>query len=365
LFDNNGVIIGVAGLAIDITERTQMENLIHDFSLRLDVAMTAANMAWWEMDIISGNVTFDKRKTDMLGYSYENFKHYKDFMDLVHPDDYDNAMNAMKGHFSGLFEKYETEYRILEKSGKYKWFYDIGSIVKKDSNNVPLKVAGIVIDISNRKLDEEKIKNLLSEKEILLKEVHHRIKNNIASVEVLLSMQANSTAIVEVKNALMTAVSRVQGIRVLYEKLLIGKDYKDVSIKNYIESLIDSIVIVFPESQNIIIEKKITDFNLNSKKVIPLGIIINELMTNIFKYAFKGTENNRIIIELDKTENHITLTVHDNGIGLPENVSFENSAGFGLQLVEMLTKQIGGIIKIERGNGTTFTLILTKRPKKI
>jgi PAS domain S-box-containing protein len=142
---------------IDITERKQAEEVISSYVTRLGLSMKAANMAWWEMDINTGRVIFDERKTDMLGCSSEKFQHYQDFMALVHPDDHDKAMNAMKAHLAGTVGKYEVEYRILTKSGEYKWFYDIGSIEKRDSQGAPLTAAGIVIDITERKQAEDEL----------------------------------------------------------------------------------------------------------------------------------------------------------------------------------------------------------------
>lgn len=151
-----------------IAERKQAENELRENNSRLELAMQSANMAWWEMDITNGNVKFDKRKTDMLGYPPENFKHYNDFVALVHPEDSDKAMNAMQRHIDGLADKYEVEYRILTESNVYKWFYDIGSIVKKDSKGMPLYVTGLVIDITERKraeADRKKVEEKLSSSE--------------------------------------------------------------------------------------------------------------------------------------------------------------------------------------------------------
>ncbi len=153
--DEKGNILRLTGVVQDITERKQAENELRENNSRLELAMQSANMAWWEMDITKGNVKFDKRKTDMLGYPPENFKHYNDFMALVHPEDSDKAMDAMQRHIDGLADKYEVEYRILTKSDGYKWFYDIGAIIKKDSKGIPLYAAGLVIDITERKEAEE------------------------------------------------------------------------------------------------------------------------------------------------------------------------------------------------------------------
>ena len=140
---------------VDITVRKHVEEALKDENQRLELAMKAANFAWWEMDITSGNITFGKLKAEILGYPHEKFRHYTDFMALVHPDDYEKAMNAMRAHISGEKGNYEVEYRIATRLGEYKWFYDIGSIVKRSSEGKPLTIAGLVIDITGRRQAEE------------------------------------------------------------------------------------------------------------------------------------------------------------------------------------------------------------------
>jgi PAS domain S-box-containing protein len=142
----------------EITDRKLVEEKLREYNPRIELAMESADMAWWEMDISTGAVTIHKRKAEMLGFPPEQFKHYKDFMVLVHPDDNEKAMNAMRSHLEGLIDKYEIEYRILTKTGSYKWFYDIGSITKRDENGKPLKVAGLVLNISDRKEADESIR---------------------------------------------------------------------------------------------------------------------------------------------------------------------------------------------------------------
>ena len=156
-------------LISDITERKRLEKNLREYASKLEIVMEVAKIAWWEMDIQTGNVRFDKRKTEMLGYPSKNFHHYNDFMAIVHPDDYDHAMNAMREHFAGLQDKYEVKYRILTKSGEYKWFYDIGSITENDINGAPLVAMGLVMDISEREQtarlleDTEKRLSILAE----------------------------------------------------------------------------------------------------------------------------------------------------------------------------------------------------------
>jgi len=145
---------------VDVTARKQAEELIQENNSRLELAMKVANMAWWEMDISTGKVNFEKRKAEMLGYSPEQFKHYQDFTMLLHPDDFERAMYAMQKHLDGKVDKYEVEYRILDKSGEYLWFYDVGSIVKRDLHGRPLIITGVVLNITGRKKTDEALKQL-------------------------------------------------------------------------------------------------------------------------------------------------------------------------------------------------------------
>ncbi|MFZ4726280.1 MAG: PAS domain S-box protein, partial [Paludibacter sp.] len=169
----------------DITERKNAEKAMLESSLRLELAMQAANMAWWEMEMPSDKIIFNKRKAEMLGYSPENFKHYTDFMSLVHPEDAEKAMVAMRNHMYGTAKVYETEYRIVTNTGEYKWFYDIGSVVERDSTGNPLKITGLVLDVSKRKQWEE-----------LLKESEERYSSLLLHLETGIVVHARDTSII-------------------------------------------------------------------------------------------------------------------------------------------------------------------------
>lgn len=210
--------------------------------------------------------------------------------------------------------------------------------------------------ISERNQAEKDIKDQLVEKEILLKEVHHRMKNNISSIASFLSLQVHSMSNPEAVHALQDAITRVQGMRILYDKLLLSKDYREVSGKGYLEDLIRAISAVFPESQNITVEKQIADFKINTKIIISVGIIVNELFTNIYKYAFVGRDNGFINIMLTKTDNQITLVIKDNGNGIDERVALNKSSNFGLTIINILAEQLDGTFSIESDQGTISTL---------
>jgi len=149
----------------------------------------------------------------------------------------------------------------------------------------------------------------------------------------------------------------VQSMLVLYDKLFLSTDYNNVSTKKYFENLIDEIIHNFPNKNIISIISEIEDVMLSAKNIFDLGIIINELITNTMKYAFVSRESGKIKISLSTGKEQAILMIQNDGIPLPESVSFENPAGgFGFKLVALLVNQLNGNIQIERGEGTKFII---------
>lgn len=208
-------------------------------------------------------------------------------------------------------------------------------------------------DITDRIHAEKQIAHQLAEKETLLQEVHHRIKNNMAQVESMLSLQAGATTSSEVKSALDEAMSRVRSIRALYENLLADDSFKEMSTKKYLEKLVGSLSAVMNGQGAITIEHRIADFPISPKRAVSLGIILNELLTNAFKYAFNGRSGGVIQIELTKVDDEsAVLTVQDDGPGFASSEDTDHSSwGFGLTIVTMLAEQLDGSFRIESDDG--------------
>ncbi len=225
-----------------------------------------------------------------------------------------------------------------------------------DAANQLVATGNISVDITELKSSEELIKQQLQEKDILLREVHHRIKNNIASIGYLLIMHYDRITNPEARAALQDAISRIQSMATLYENLLLTENLQQLFMKNYLEQLTESIVSIFPNHPNIIIQNQIEDIALDSKRVFTIGLIVNELLTNSFKYAFKERDKGQIQMRLYQSGNQITLSIKDDGIGLPEDFDLERSRGFGIMLVKMLTQQLKGEFKLESIAGTKSTI---------
>jgi two-component sensor histidine kinase len=203
-----------------------------------------------------------------------------------------------------------------------------------------------LLEQTNRELAEKN-----KHKEFIIKETHHRIKNNFATIVNLLTLQSNSLKNPEAIAALNDAIGRVNSMHVLYEKLLLTDDYETTSIKTYLDNLIDDLLEFFSKDIDIQVEREIDDFQIDSKLLFPIGLIINELFTNIMKYAFPNRISGFIEVLLKENNGEVILTVKDDGIGYPEGFDFDESNGFGMMLIKVLIKQLDGNIKVDNTSG--------------
>jgi len=261
----------------------------------------------------------------------------------------------MKKLLEGKIESSTFEKRYIHKSGSMIWGEINICLLNKLVNQSPYFLATIV-DITERKNSDSSVKTLLAEKMLILKEVHHRIKNNMNTVSSLLSLQAQTVSEPSAVSVLLDARGKIQSMGLLYDKLYKASDFTNLSVKEYLPALVDEVIANFPNANNVKVEILADDFVLDAKRLQPLGLIINELLTNIMKYAFYGREAGLITVSATNVAGHISISVQDDGIGMPESVSFENSSGFGLQLVHALTQQLKGTTRIERNSGTKIEL---------
>jgi len=346
--DKNNTPLYFITTIIDITERKIMEEALREGEEKyrglINLAVDGILVGSREGIIIEANECICEmagiKREDLIGKSIQNILFTKESLDST-PLRFD------------LLQKGETvvSERIIRRPDGSEIIVEMRSKMMPDGT-----YQSIYRDVTKRTQSEEKIKALLAEKELFIKEVHHRIKNNMSTVVSLLALQSSTLTDPSAIEALMLAKSRVQSMMMLYDKLYRSEDFTQMSVKEYISPLIEEIADNFPNRESVTIEKNIDDFILETKIFFPLGIIVNELITNAMKYSFVGKERGLIKISASCKNNHAFLTVEDNGIGLPSSIDVKNSTGFGLKLVGILAHQIGGTIKIERKNGTKFIL---------
>ena len=215
----------------------------------------------------------------------------------------------------------------------------------------------IAEDITERKKAEEQIQKDLKEKDILLKEIHHRVKNNLQIICSLLNLQAHNVKDKEVLSMFEESRNRVYSMALVHEGLYRGKDYTEVDFGCYIDNLVSNLKLDY---SRIKYKSNIVDITLEIDLAIPCGLIVNELFTNVIKHAFPPSFQGRreASITLHKFDDEIIeFIVEDNGVGLPEAIDFRTTESLGLKLVYLLAEeQLGGEIKIDRTNGTRISI---------
>ncbi len=240
----------------------------------------------------------------------------------------------------------------------------------KDGKQIPAEVTvhifelggkevalSIARDMTEHKQAEEKIKASLNEKEVLLKEIHHRVKNNLQIISSLLDLQANYVKDKEAVNVLQESQNRVKSMAMIHEMLYQSIDLVTIDFSEYIRNLVNDLFYAYGAKSNI---KPIIDVEqvfLNIETAIPCGLIISELVSNSLKYAFPANKAGELSVNINSHNEEFELTICDNGIGLPENIDFKDvTTSLGLRLVNMLVNQLDGSIELDKTEGTKFQI---------
>jgi two-component sensor histidine kinase/CheY-like chemotaxis protein len=207
-----------------------------------------------------------------------------------------------------------------------------------------------------RKQTEEGLKSSINEKDVLLKETHHRVKNNMQVIYSLLNLQTHYAKNEEAVNVLKESQNRVKSMGIIHEKLYKSTDRSKIDFSDYVKSLTSDLLDSYDVSDTIIPVVEIKDIKFNMETAVLCGLIINELISNSLKHAFPNNGTGEVGVSLKLLGNKYQLIVSDDGIGFPEEIDFKNTESLGLQLVNNITGQLDGEIDLDRNNGTKVTI---------
>ncbi|AFG36228.1 sensor histidine kinase [Spirochaeta africana] len=292
-------------------------------------------------DLIEGNAPYDIRFR-IRRINDGNIRHIHSIAE------YDAAQNRI----FGIIHDYTSEALARQDlQRRTTWF--IAAILAAAAAQL-LIILGLVRAIWQRRAAEQHVRRMVREKDMLLREVHHRIKNNMGTIMNLLSLQADTMQSQEAVDALEESRSRVGSMLVIYDKLYRSGQYGQLSVQDYLESLTHEVRETFASGRRITLQTDIQDFPMDAQQLFHLGILTNELLTNAIKYAFPDQRPGEIHITASRSADNLAqLEIRDNGIGLPETAVPQGS-GFGLELVDILVQQLDGRLQVHRNRGTTF-----------
>jgi PAS domain S-box-containing protein len=285
----------------------------------------------------------------------------------IHPGDRDLLHQEFaRGCASG--GPFKAEFRALNRDGSVVWIHGEARVVR-DEQGSPLFIQGVAYDISETKRVEEamrasaeQLKASLREKESLLKEIHHRVKNNLQVISSLLKLQAAGIRDGSALEMFHESQNRIRSMALIHEKLYQSPDLSRVEFASYVRELLSLLLRSYAARPSIELNTIIENATLGIELAVPLGLILNELISNCLKHAFPGGRGGRITVELRPLDPvRLRLSVGDDGVGFPELFDFRSAETLGLQLVRTLTEQIGGRLELRRGVGTQFAISFPNR----
>ncbi|AKB74168.1 sensory transduction histidine kinase [Methanosarcina lacustris Z-7289] len=378
LKDDLSRVCRIVGVIKDITERKLASEKLQESEARYRSFMKNFRGIAFQMGPDFTLILIDGNIEETAGYRRKDFISGKvDWYQLVHPADLEKLFENRERLANDSSLIIEHEYRIRHRDGKLRWVREIIQNVSDPAGRKRI-TQGTVYDISRQKEAEESLTKM---EEIRKKEIHHRIKNNLQVISSLLELQAEKFNDIEVLEAFRESQNRVATMAIIHEELYRSKNNETLDFSAYLQKLTADLFHSYTiRKGDVNMQLDIEEIFLGMDTAIPLGIIINELVSNSLKHAFPSGRKGEVCIKLCRTEinsenksisniiNNIgakssvdkniqyTLVVSDNGLGFPENVDFRNTSSLGLQLVNILVEQLEGAVELENSSGTQFKI---------
>ncbi len=346
--------------ARDITERKKAEAALLESEARFRHLADNAPVMIWMSDANKQCNYCNNRWLEFTGRELEQ-EYGMGWTESIHPDDNEKCWTE----FSSVFDvrkEYNMEYRLKKHDGQYRWILDTG-VPRFTPTGDFIGYIGSCLDITERIHAREQIEASLKEKVVLLKEIHHRVKNNLQVISSLFSLQSAYIKDKEAREMFNESRNRVKSMALIHEKLYLSKSLTHVNFSDYIQELISYLFSTYKYNSNTIdLEINIDKIEIDVDFAVNLGLIINELVSNTLKHAFpdnfsKPSGDCKLQIKLiSNCDSEFILIIKDNGIGFPGNVDFKNTDSLGLQLVNTLVEQHNGKIELNNDGGAEFSL---------
>jgi len=390
------VTIGLFAILNDIIHRQAAERELRESRKRLSATFDQAAVGIAEI-LPGGRIAqVNRRFCDILGYSDPDLRNVS-LQTLIASDDRRDTCHAISGVMRGDIPGYTGEVRCIRKDGSPVWGGIFISLVRgtaetpcycilvledisarKTAEAELARLTGrleervlertaelaqaneaLVAEVCQRSIVEERLRLTLHEKEVLIKEVHHRVKNNLQVIVSLLYLQSHKTTDPACCAALLDSQTRIKSMALIHENLYQSGDLMSIDFDRYLRNLAGNLMVAYGvDRAGVSVVTDARDLAVNVTTAIPLGLIANELISNALKYAFTGRDGGEITLTGRREPSRITLVIKDNGQGIPEEFDWEHADSLGFNLVQMLVRQLKGSIALVRTSGTEFVITI-------
>jgi len=356
LFDSDGNFAGTMGMLTDITERKAEEELLRQSEERFHGAFQAAAVGMALIDAEGKYLLVNDALCQLIGYTRAELL-TMDFKRITHPDDLQTNLEQAEQLLAGECRSYQIEKRYLHKNGQAIWVHLSASIVR-DVHDAPLYRVVQIQDIDARKRAEQALRQSLVEKELLLREIHHRVKNNLQIIVSILSMQGRQLHEFQAQTALNDCRDRIQTMALVHEHLYCSASPGQVNLAMYLTKLAVGLTATYGAPSHIRLRQQLTPVDVDLDVAVPIGLLANELLSNAFKHAFPEPHSGEILLQLQLlAQGKALLVVADNGVGLAPQRPVKSTRSLGLRLVNALARQLHATMQTHFESGTRFELV--------
>ncbi len=361
LRNEHGEIVGAMGVSRDITSLKKAEEELRLSEERHRAIYDQAYIGIARIAKMGRFLLVNERLCDMLDFSADEL-YKKTFYELGLPEEVEESLTDWDQLLSGRIKNFSREQTYVRKDGELISANVTVSLVR-DANDNPNYFVAVFEDITERKEYERQLEESIKEKEVLLKEVHHRVKNNMQVISSILNLQSSYISDENALGILRESQDRIKSMSFVHESLYQSNTLSEVNFAEYIQNITRNLYHSYGRPEGgIDLDFDLEEIYLNLDTSIPCGLIINEVVSNSLKYAFQGREKGVIRVEMGKlSDGKLKLIVSDDGIGLPADFDIENAESLGLQLVTTLVTQVSGELEIDVSSGTKFNIVFKEQ----
>jgi PAS domain S-box-containing protein len=355
-------VIGTQIIYRNITERKQTEQLLTTERRRFSDILAGTHVGTWEWNVQTGETIFNGHWANISGYTLEELAPISidTWKKFVHPDDIKKCDNLLNNHFKNESDFFECETRMRHKNGSWVWVLDRGKVATWTDDGKPLLMSGTHQDITERKLSEERLQASLKEKDVLLSEIHHRVKNNLQVISGLLQIQLRAFkrgTTKSVEDVFEESKNRIKSMAVIHDLLHRTGELSGIDFRESADILGSDLVRTFGMEDRVNFSATGAKVKLGIDQAIPVALIINELIMNSLKHAFPSDKTGKIEVTITEGDSRmVEFLVSDDGIGMDKEINWKNPTTVGLDLANGLVRQLRGVIELDRSAGTRFKI---------